>query len=532
MAERYQTRDHKLVIHLYRNYRLHITFAAEATALSNAQQRELLAIIQEHQADFLAKIAQLRHNCTNFLKLIADSEDRTNHRGVFANSLGWYQAHRPEFYERFKQLLLDIRNLLPSLPASELDLEDDEIIEQIRRFEEEANAVIVNPVRDMAFKVLTQTLIAEGLLTEQAMNVHFNLKDWDFTRQQFARVIARVISSRGRLYFRKNVSATLLAANINVLQGQLDGHCSHLMSLLTNRDMSSFVQSTLRGIRYRFLPVIMRQAVKEITDLDQYRSAIFAHTMFRENISFKDVVLHNTTITPGYLAECADAIEPLTHPRDPEGAPGEDEELVTLRVVQQVTRGLDRLDQFGMGISRLPEQELDLKIKFIRSQFIAGIDACLSLLGNYHRIFDKVEEAVRPLMGMISFDTGGQSDFYARWFPGLNVMLQRDNLIEPYITVLEQLKENMADQEDEVVVLREIIDTWLTPEVLERVSFESPHIGNFLTDSLVDVLSNSYLFLRTLAEFPEWFYELETNLLNGIDAKKAQAQRVIAAGKG
>ena len=530
MAEHYKTRDHKLVIHLYRSYKLPITFAAESTTISSSMQRELLITIKDCQADFLAKIAQLRHNCTNYLRLISESDDKTNHRGIFLNSVGWYQTQRPQYYERFKQMLLDIRNLLPSLPESKLDIEDEAVVDQIRRFEKEADAVIVHPVRDMAFKVLTRTLVGEGVLTEQAMNVYFNLKDSDFTRQQFSKVIARVISNRHRLYFRKNVTVGLLATNVNVLQGQLDGHCSHLMSLLTSRDMSGFVRSTLRGIRHRFLPVIMTQAVKELSDLDQYRSAIFAHTMFQEKICLKDVVLHNTTITPGYLAECVDAIESLTHPFDP--SEDEDEELIALRVVQQITRALDRLDQFGMGINRLPERELDLKIKFLRTQFDAGLDACLVFLGNYHRIFDKVDDSVRPLMGLISFDSGGQSVFYARWFPGLNVMLQRDGLIDEYIKVLQRLKADMADQEDEAALLREALEGWITPEVLAQASVESPHIDHFLTDSLVDVLTSSYLLLGSLSRFPDWFYELETNLFHSIDQKKAQAQRVIAAGKG
>jgi len=65
VAEHYKTRDHKLVIHLYRSYKLPITFAAESTTISSSMQRELLATIKDGQADFLAKIAQLRHNCTN-----------------------------------------------------------------------------------------------------------------------------------------------------------------------------------------------------------------------------------------------------------------------------------------------------------------------------------------------------------------------------------------------------------------------------------------------------------------------------------
>ena len=63
----------------------------------------------------------------------------------------------------------------------------------LRRFETEADAVVVQPVRDMALKVLTGSLVGEGMLTEQAMLVFFDLRDDDFTRDGFSRVIARVI---------------------------------------------------------------------------------------------------------------------------------------------------------------------------------------------------------------------------------------------------------------------------------------------------------------------------------------------------
>lgn len=247
------------MINMYRSYELPVLFSSESTVLTGAMQGDLMVMIQEHQADFLARIGQLRHNYSNYVRLITESREKTNHRGTFHNSVGWYQAHRPQYYERFKRLLLDVCNLLPSLPTSPLDGIDEEVAGKIRRFDEEAIAVIVRPVADMAMKALTRTLVGEGLLTEQAMIVYFNLKDGDFTRKGFAKVIARVISHRDRLYFRKNVADTLLASNINVLQGQLDGHCSHLMSLLTSRDMSGYVKLTLRTIRYRHLPVIMAQ---------------------------------------------------------------------------------------------------------------------------------------------------------------------------------------------------------------------------------------------------------------------------------
>ena len=526
----YKTKDCKLVIHLYRNYRIPVTVAAESTEISSATRGGLLETIQEHQADFLSKIAQLRHNYVNYITLISESGERTNHRGIFQNPVGWYQKKEPEYYERFKQVLLDIRSLLPSLPASQLEIEDEALIDNIRRFETEANAVIVNPVRDMALKVLTRTLVGEGVLTEQAMIVYFNLKDSDFTWQGFSKVMARIIANRRRLYFRKNVDDTLLANNINVLQGQLDGHCSHLMTMLTSRDMSGFVRSTLRAIRYRHLPLIMKQVVKDLSDLDQYRPSIYSHTMFREKVCLKDLVLHNVTITPGYLAECLAAIEPLTKPFDPEDAES-DMELVALRVVQHVARTLDRLHQFGMGIRRLPERELDLKITFLRTQFAAGVDSCLDFLGNYNRIFDRVVEAVQPLMGLISFDSGGQSEFYARWFPGLNNTMQRNELIHEYIVALERLKEKMAGDEEKEAELKKCLESWITPDLATRCSGESPHIDGFVGDDLIEVLTSLYLFLRSLSRIPDWFYELEAGIFADIDEKKAQAQSVIASGK-
>ena len=67
--------------------------------------------------------------------------------------------------------------------------------------------------------------------------------------------------------------------------------------------------------------------------------------------------------------------------------------------------------------------------------------------------------------------------------------------------------------------------------MLARASDESPHIRNFVSDHLVDVLTTAYLFLRSLSRFPDWFYELETRIYQTIDGKKGQAQRVIAAGR-
>jgi hypothetical protein len=527
----YRTREFRLVMHLYRSYELPVLFSSESTVLTGAMQSDLMVMVQEHQADFLARIGQLRHNYTNYIRLIANSHEKTNHRGIFQHSVGWYQAHQLEYYQRFKQLLLDILSLLPSLPGSNLDNIDEDVAAKIRRFEEEANAVIVRPVRDMALKALTRTLVGEGLLTEQAMIVYFDLKDADFTRKGFSKVIARVISNRDRLHFRKNIPDTLLASNINVLQGQLDGHCSHLMSLLTSRDMSGYVQSTLRSIRYRHLPVIMTQTLKELASLDEYRAAIFAHTQFRNAISLKDLVLHNLTVSPGYLAECAAAIEPLAGPFDPVAPGNEDAQLVQLRVVEHVTRALERLDRFGMGVGRLPEAELDLKVKFLRSEFDTALDASLAFLRNYNRIFDKVEQAIRPLMGLISFGAGGQSDFYARWFPGLNNLLERDRLIDEYTAAIERFQQEIAVAREHEAALKESLRSWITPEVLLDAEAASPHMRHFVSETLVDVLAAVHAFVEPLSGAPSWFHELEQRMFHSIDQKKKQALEVIAAGK-
>ena len=49
------------MIHLYRTYELPVMFSSESTVLPGAMQSDLMVMIQEHQADFLARIGQLRH---------------------------------------------------------------------------------------------------------------------------------------------------------------------------------------------------------------------------------------------------------------------------------------------------------------------------------------------------------------------------------------------------------------------------------------------------------------------------------------
>jgi hypothetical protein len=217
---------------------------------------------------------------------------------------------------------------------------------------------------------------------------------------------------------------------------------------------------------------------------------------------------------------------------DPDDPDNVDPQLVELRVVEHVSRALEQLDRFGMGISHLPERELDLKLKFLPTEFDAAIEACMALLDSYHGILDKVEDAVRPLLGLISFDAGGQSDFYARWFPGLNNLLARDRLITEYRLAIERLQVKMVtarqQQEEEV---KEALLSWLTPERLASAEATSPHIKYLVSESLVDVLASAYIFLNSLSASPSWFHELERRIFHGIDEKKAQAQLVIAAGK-
>ena len=184
-----------------------------------------------------------------------------------------------------------------------------------------------------------------------------------------------------------------------------------------------------------------------------------------------------------------------------------------------------------MGVSRLPERELDLKVKYLRTEFDAGIDAGLAFLGNYNQIFDKVEDAVRPLVGLISFDAGGQSDFYARWFPGMNNLLAREYLIVEYATAIERLRAEMKAAWDDEPAIKENLRGWLTPEVRASAEAASPHIRHFVSEDLVDVLASAFVFLKSLSGAPSWLHELERRIFHDIDQKKGQAQEVLAAGK-
>lgn len=531
-------REYRLVVHLYRQYELPVVFSAESAVLTGAMQSRLMLQVQDLQTDYLGRIGQLRHNYTNLVRLITNSSETTNHRGTFQHSLGWYQSHRPEFYERFKQLLLDIRNLLPSLPMTALDGIPEELAERIRRFETEANAVIVQPARDMALKVLTHALVGEGLLTEQAMLVHFDLREQDFTRPGFSKVIARVIQQRQRLYFRKRVPDALLTGNINVLQGQLDGHCSHLLSLLTSRDMSKYVQSTLRAIRFRHLPAIMARVLKRLDSLDRHRAAIYVHDVSQDRtgarVSLKDLMMREATVVSGSLADAAAAIEPFTRAFDPADPDNADVQVVETRVVAGGLQALEALYRFGIGVSDLPADELDRKITCMRHEFTAAIDPCIDLLAGYLRVQDQVEEAVRPLLGLISFDSGGQSDFYARWFPGLSGLLERDGRIEPYMDALRRLQRNRDEKPvqgdvDREAALQQALGSWLTPEALARIKAESAHGRALPKDDIIAVLASTCALVEALVHAPDWFRELEVEIFHAIEEKKQQARRVIAA---
>ena len=201
----------------------------------------------------------------------------------------------------------------------------------------------------------------------------------------------------------------------------------------------------------------------------------------------------------------------------------------------------------------------------MRAEFAAAIDPCLDFLAAYLRVRDRVEEAVRPLLGLISFDSGGQSDFYARWFPGLTGLLERDGRIEQYVDGLRRLRSLLVDAADgggppeieptrvsqaapgeveaggedvEVgarkAAIEQSLSSWITPEVLSRIEAESPHAERLGFDeldreALVTLLARAFTFIETLTAAPDWFRELEAEIFHVIEQKKQQVQRVMAA---
>lgn len=503
--------DTRLVIHLYRQYELPVAYAADTGRLSGAMQGALMMQIQESQADFVSRLGQLRHNYSNYVRRITGSDTRVNHRGIYQDSVGWYQSHRPEIYECFKQLLLDIRNLLPSLPPSRLDGVDPAIADRLRRFDTESEAVIVQPVRDMALKVLTHSLVGEGMLTEQAMLVYFDLRDDDFTRPGFSKVIARVIHDRQRLFFRQRIPDALLAGNINVLQGQLDGHCSHLLSLLTSRDMSEYVQTTLSSIRQRHLPIIMTRVIDELAALDGHRPQPDSPSHLRNR------VLETLVIHPGPLAA---GLTTLTE-WDPEN-----DSLDPAEPLRHVVGGLRSIARRAGGV---PVDDLPALVKAVQATVDASLGTCLALLQAYVHVIDRVEGAVGPLLGLISFDTGGQSQFYARWFPGLNGLLERDGRIEEYISGMERLRDQLRQVGAHARGRRTTTAAWLDSATWGRVTGEPPQGDTH--DEAVQLIAFVLCLLQALAEAPVWMHELEEKIFAAVDGKKNEAQRVLAASR-
>jgi hypothetical protein len=516
----------RLVIHLYRQYELPVTYAARTTRMSGAMQARLMGQIQECQADFLSRLGQLRHNVTNYVRRIASRNERVNHRGIYLHSVGWYRDHRPEVYQRFKRLLLDIRDLLPALPPSPLAGLDPVIAAELRTFERESEAVIVQPVRDMALKVLTHTLVGEGLLTEQAMLVHFDLRDDDFSRAGFARTIARVIHDRNSLYFRQRVQDSLLAGNINVLQGQLDGHGSHLMNLLTRSDLSAHVQATLQRIRRRHLPVILTQVLQELERLEEVRPES------RGPHRVKDRLVEALVIRPAALAEAVTTLGCLGPGESASPDPADDELNAALRHLAGALR------QVGGATGR--HVELTVVVRALRRAIEQSLQQSLDLLHALRRLEERVEGAVGPLLGLISFESGGQSEFYARWFPGLQSLRERDVRLPEYVLGLRRLQASLARvdargrevagalSQHGAIEWTPLVEATGTPSSSGRASSDAPPTDLPIDDTAA-VLGEGCALLEALARAPAWWHHLEADQWAAVDGRRTRAQQLLAA---
>src|SRR3989338_8338613 len=146
--------------------------------------------------------------------------------------LSWFKEHDNDFFMLFYNTLMSIREILPTLPSTKFTLSDHTLAKKIAKFEREAVSVYVHPVQDMARKLLTRTLVADGIITDQSMNAYFNLRESDFTKQGFSKLIAKVLRNSNAIHFKGNVGEDLISSCCNVLQGQMEGHANRLYNML------------------------------------------------------------------------------------------------------------------------------------------------------------------------------------------------------------------------------------------------------------------------------------------------------------
>ena len=589
----------ELTLNLYRLFPVQITFP---DITRSEVQQQLLQQVRDFQEEFLSKLYAFQEKFMNFHDdLLAVPQKINTAHGFKTLTVRDLRKGNSAFVKLYYDTIDALIDLYPYLPPAQLALDDHAVAPMIRQFEREANSVYVKPIQAIArgllcdiYRIWTPEDGAIYLPAYLNVNPH-TLKKQDIVQLKL-QMVGRL---ENKAVFSDSFDPQRIAKLVNAVQGQIQGHVNRMFGLLRSDELAAYLKDSLKEIKDNFLPDAMRSVRQDFEEILNQEERVYTDVRgSQERVCLKDAMLIDTRLLfsadfdlqedlDGAIVseklqqafrECDIALsmhavisvaEPDREWRIGDGRRTylvyreEDQldfyasthlnrayqliaRLLRLdgdedpeRIESLIQEAVQHLESFARRVRALPIGNLPRKHDLLRDELKRALSLTGEVLDHYQKLYEKVDKAINPFMGMISFTPGGTSDFYVRWFGRLKDFLDFD---------LQYLQQKTGDlpvaiaRQAEVYLEQKnatarILHTVVTPATAAVIRYELPiadeeeevevEARQLSAPELVDMLAAYFCLVSYLYKMPRGLLGVERDVFYNVRKKRTFAVEVL-----
>ncbi len=217
----------------------------------------------------------------------------------------------------------------------------------------------------------------------------------------------------------------------------------------------------------------------------------------------------------------------------------------TGRLERLIQESVHHLEAFALRVRALPIGNLPRKHHLLRDEMQKGLQRTGEVLEHYSRLFDKVDKAISPFMGIVSFTPGGTSDFYVRWFGRLKDFLDFEL---PFLQgKAGDLKATMDREQTfylEKHLTAQVLEAIITPNIAQVIQYRLPIAADeeeeqmdveprkLSAQELATMLADYYCLISYLHAVPRGLFGVERDIFYNVRKKRTFAIEVLRHGMG
>ena len=505
---------YELSLALFRVYPVRVYYP---DSFAPGNQDEIIADVEAFGRRFPEDLKAFQRQYLNFCRLLEEAElFRQSEQGARPVPLAELREEQAELVDGYYDALDALIELYPQVPLAEFAL-DHPIAAEVRAFEQEAE-IYVGHMGSVAHSLLFDVLrIFDDAHDPPVFTLH-KLLSADLQEQldqralTFDELVELKLHLAGELelkaIFNPRFAPQRIGHIVNAVQGQMPGHISRFCALLKNEGLKLYVEDAIKQAKDVVIPQVMQWLEGELQRVLDLAPEIYNLSKGpRERESMKDLALDAGVISKGSLFRLRRGIEALIGVEA--FSPDADDYAFRANQVAQVAqRVVDNVEEFAFGFDPMPIGDIALKWKKMESALSYSLGKTFAVVAAYQGAAEAAERELRPYLGMISFEAGGQSEFYAEWYAQLNRFLHFPSFAE-LVDALQVLADKSRDMYADQARVQQALDLVIDERVASAIRYKREDERKLPARNFTEVLAGLYCLAQFVTDMPKQLFHIE-----------------------